>query len=173
MTENLTSSERNWAAIAHGSAILTLIIAGITGSAAVWLGLLVPLAIYLGYYKRSEYIAFHALQALTFQAAAIVLAFVGLFVGGIIIATAWIITAVLSLVIVGLLLIPVSLGITVIFAVLTLVYPFALVLYAVIGSYKSYSGEEFEYAYIGNLVRGQINWPTPEGDKSSLTHVRS
>ncbi len=173
MTENLTSSERNWAAIAHGSAVLTLIIAGITGSAAVWLGLLVPLAIYLGFYNRSEYVAFHALQALTFQAAAIILAFVGLLVGGIIIAAAWILTAGLTLVVVGLLLIPVSLGITLIFAILTLVYPFAVTAYAVIGSYKSYSGEDFEYAYIGKIVRGQVNQPLPEGDKNSLTQVPS
>ena len=131
------------------------------------------MAIYLGYYNRSEFVAFHALQALTFQTAAIVIAFGGLLVGGIIIAAAWTLTAGLTLVVVGLLLIPVSLGITVIFAVLTLVYPVAITAYAVIGSYKSYSGEEFEYAYIGKIVRGQVIRPTPEGDKNSLTQVHS
>lgn len=54
----LSSDERTMAAVAHACA-------GLFGLAFV--GLAVPLIIYLAYEGRSKYVRFHALQALVFQ----------------------------------------------------------------------------------------------------------
>ena len=54
----LSSDERTMAAVAHACA-------GLFGLAFV--GLAIPLVIYLAYEGRSRYVRFHALQALVFQ----------------------------------------------------------------------------------------------------------
>lgn len=59
----LSSDERTMAAVAHA-------VAGLLGLAFV--GLAIPLIIYLAYEGRSRYVRFHALQALVFQLVAAV-----------------------------------------------------------------------------------------------------
>src|SRR5258708_36058494 len=68
-----TQHERNWAAVAHLTAVLTLLIAISTAGLGHILGLLVPLGMYLYFSNRSRYVAYHALQATVFQAVAGVL----------------------------------------------------------------------------------------------------
>src|SRR5918911_3076642 len=82
--------ERTWSMLAHLSALLNLI-TGIGGPVAA-------LIIWLVYKDRSQRVAFHALQSLWYQVAWLVILSVG-----------WFITAILSLVLIGILLIPVML----------------------------------------------------------------
>jgi len=61
----LTSEERTWAMLAHLSALLGYIV--VLGQ------YIAPLVIYLVYRERSRFVAFHALQALYFQLALLLL----------------------------------------------------------------------------------------------------
>jgi uncharacterized Tic20 family protein len=87
----VTTEERTWALLAHLSIFLNLF-TGLLGTAAA-------LVIYLVYKDKSRYVAYQALQALIFQ-------LVFFFGGGLIIGLVWLITGLLSIVLVGLILIP-------------------------------------------------------------------
>ena len=63
-----TQYERNWASLAHLTALLTLIVGASTSGVGAVVALLVPLGMYLYFGGRSRYVAFHALQATVFQA---------------------------------------------------------------------------------------------------------
>jgi hypothetical protein len=130
-----TSQEENWAMLAHLSILLNLI----TGI----LGPVVALIIYLVYKDRSRYIAYQSLQSTIFQL--IVWVGVGLVIGAI-----WLITGILSIVLIGLLLIPFSLLAT----LFLLVVPLASLIYGVYAGIKCSHGEDFRYWLVGDWVRG-------------------
>ena len=112
--------ERTWSALAHLS-----VLAGLVG-----LMPLGALAIWLVYKDRSQRVRFHALQALWFQVAWLVILVVG-----------WFATFVLSLVVIGLLLVPVML-------VASLV-PFVHGCYA---AYRVNQGEDYRYPFIADRI---------------------
>jgi len=130
-----TSTEQNWAMLAHLSILLNLI----TGI----LGPVVALIIYLVYKDRSRYIAYQSLQSTIFQL--IVWVGVGLVIGAI-----WLITGILSIFLIGLLLIPFSLLAT----LFLLVVPLASLIYGVYAGIKCSHGEDFRYWLVGDWVRG-------------------
>jgi uncharacterized Tic20 family protein len=114
--------ERIWSMLAHLS-VLVSIITGIGG-------LIAALVIWLVYKDKSQRVAFHALQSLWYQVTWIVILFVG-----------WTITGILSLVVIGLLLIPVML--------LATFVPFVHMCYA---AYKVYQGVDYRYPVIADMV---------------------
>jgi len=114
--------ERTWSVLAHLS-----VLAGLVG--LMPLGALV---IWLVYKDRSQRVRFHALQALWYQVAWLVILVVG-----------WFVTFVLSLVVIGLLLVPVML-------VASLV-PFIHGCYA---AYRVNGGEDYRYPYIADRIDG-------------------
>jgi uncharacterized Tic20 family protein len=114
--------ERTWSVLAHLS-----VLAGLVG--LMPLGALV---IWLVYKDRSQRVRFHALQALWYQVAWLVILVVG-----------WFVTFVLSLVVIGLLLVPVML-------VASLV-PFVHGCYA---AYRVNGGEDYRYPYIADRIDG-------------------
>ena len=124
------SDEKTWAMLAH----LTILINLITG----FLGALAAFIIYMVYKDKSKYIAYQSLQSLILQ----LITWVG---GGIIIAISWTITGILSAIIVGICLIPVSI-------VLSLI-PIAAIAYGIVGAVKCNQGEDFKYWLIGDWVR--------------------
>lgn len=115
--------ERTWSMLAHLSVLLNLI-TGMLG------GPIAALVIWLVYKDRSQRVVFHALQSLWYQVAWAVILFVG-----------WFVTAVLSLAMIGLLLIPIML-------ILSLV-PFVHQCYA---AYKVSQGEDYRYPVIADMV---------------------
>ena len=125
------TEERTWAMLAH----LTVLINLFTG----WLGIGAAFIIYLVYKDRSKYVAYQAMQSVILQA----IAFVG---GGLIIASAWIITILLSMILVGLICIP--------FALIISLLPVAAIVYAIIAAVETNSGRDFKYWLIGDWVRG-------------------
>jgi uncharacterized Tic20 family protein len=152
MTIEVTPAERNWAALAHLTALLTIIVGWQTGGAGVVFMLLVPLAIYVYFRDRSTYVAFHALQATVFQALGGI-AFVALVAAGtVLLAGVWLVTALLSLVLVGLLLVPVSITLTLGVALGALALGVAVPLYPLRGAYGAYRGRPFAYPQVGRLV---------------------
>lgn len=138
--------------LAHLTALLSLLAGTLTSGLGSVVTLLVPLAMYLYFSNRSRYVAFHALQATVFQAAAaIVIVVLGALVGGTI-AVAWVVAGVLSMVLIGLLLMPVALGITIVGGGALAIAPFAAVAYALYGAYLVTEGRDFRYWLIGDAV---------------------
>ena len=131
------SEERTWAMIAHVSVLANLV----TG----FLGPVVALIIYLLFRDRSKYVAYQSLQAFLFQ-----LIWWG--AGGALIGIMWAITGLLSIVVVGVLLIPIALCLTPVF----LVMPMVALIYGVIGAIQTSQGEDFKYWGVGDWVRGTL-----------------
>lgn len=125
--------ERTWAMLAHLSVLANLI----TGI----LGPVVALVIYLMYRERSRYVAYQSFQALIFQ----LVWWIG---GGALIAIAFTVSGLLSVVIIGLLCLP--------FAMLTLLVPLAALVYGVVGAVQCSQGEDFRYWLIGDWVWGTL-----------------
>ena len=116
--------ERTWSMLAHLSVLLN-IVTGIGGPIAA-------LVIWLVYRDRSPRVSFHALQSLWYQVAWAIILFVG-----------WFVTGILSIIFIGLLLIPVML-------IATLV-PFVHQCYA---AYKVYQGVDYRYPIIADMIDG-------------------
>ena len=116
--------ERTWSMLAHLSVLLN-IVTGIGGPIAA-------LVIWLVYRDRSRRVSFHALQSLWYQVAWAVILFVG-----------WFVTGILSIIFIGLLLIPIML-------IATLV-PFVHQCYA---AYKVYQGVDYRYPVIADMIDG-------------------
>ncbi len=119
-----TSDENTWSALAHVSVFLNLV----TG----FLGPVAALVIWLMYKDKSARISFHALQSLWYQVAWLVILAVG-----------WTITFILTIVVIGFLLIPVMLVVSLL--------PFAHMGYA---AYKVYQGVDYRYPFVADLVGG-------------------
>jgi uncharacterized Tic20 family protein len=117
----LTPEERTWAMLAHLSALL--------GYVVVLGQYIAPLVIYLVYRERSRFVAFHALQALYFQLALLLL---------------WIVVFVATLV---------TCGLGAIFAVVPIVLNLVFVLMAAI---RANSGEWYELPLVGAMVRASV-----------------
>lgn len=114
--------ERTWSMIAHLSVLAGLIGLMPFGALLVW----------LIYKDKSPRVRFHAAQALWYQIAWLVILVAG-----------WIVTAILTLVVIGLLLIPVML--------IASLVPFVHGCYA---AYKVNQGVDYRYPFIADRVDG-------------------
>ena len=122
--------ERLWAALAHASILLNLVTA--------FLGVIAPLIIYLVYKDRSRYVAGQAMQAFVFQ----LVWWVG---GGILVGLAWAAVAFLTIVLVGILCVPI--------AIIVSLIPVAACIYGIVGALQAYEGREFRYWLIADWVK--------------------
>lgn len=102
------------------------------------LGILPPLIIYFAYKDRSRYVAYQSLQALIFQG-------VFFFGASILAAIAWLLSAALTFVVVGLCGIPISILLT--------LAPIAALVYAIVAAVDSYHHRDFKYWMVGDWVR--------------------
>ncbi len=130
--------ERTWSMIAHLSMLLNLV----TG----FLGPVAALAVYLMYKDRSKTVAFHAMQSFVFQ----IITWIG---GGLLIGAIWIITGLLSAVIIGLLCIPFA----VLFTVILAAVPIVGLVYSIVGAIQVNSGQPFSYWLVGDWVKGMLD----------------
>jgi len=101
--------------------------------------------IYLVYKDRSRFVAYHALQSTIFQ-------LLWWFGGGVLIGLMWAVVGVLSMLLVGILLIPFALLATLILALL----PLGALAYGVVGGIQVSQGQDFKYWLIGDWVRGTL-----------------
>lgn len=132
-----TEDERTWAMLAHISVLVNLV----TG----FLGPVAALVIYLVYKDRSRYVAYQSMQAFVFQ----LIWWVG---AGVLIGIIWAITGLLSLILIGILLIPFSILLTIGLALL----PLGALVYGVIGAVECNQGNDFQYWLVGDWVRGTL-----------------
>jgi uncharacterized protein len=121
------SEERTWAMVSHLSILANLV----TG----FLGPVIPLVVYLAFRERSRYVAFQSMQAFIFQ----LIAWVG---AGVLAAIAWTVSGVLAVILIGCLIMPLALLISII--------PLAALVYGVIGAVQTNQGQNFKYWLIGD-----------------------
>jgi uncharacterized Tic20 family protein len=156
-TGHETSPTHDWttAALAHASILLTLILA-FAGGVGALVGLGVPLVIYLSYRERSRFVNFHALQSLVYQGAGVLAYIVLVAVLAAVVGMAWAVTGLLSAVIIGLLLIPLALVITILTVILLLGAPLVWVGYGLYVAYRVYQGEDARYWLVGEWLERQV-----------------
>jgi uncharacterized protein len=117
--------ENTWSVLAHLSVLLNIV----TG----FLGPVAALVMWLVYRDRSPRVAFHALQSMWYQIAWFVILAIG-----------WTITTLLMAVLIGFLLVPVMLILTVV--------PFVHMGYA---AYRVSSGEDYRYPLVADLIQNR------------------
>ena len=131
------AEERTWSLLAHLSVLLNLV----TGFA----GPIAALVIYLVYKDRSRKVAYHALQAMIFQ-------LIWWYGGGLLIGAMWAIVGVLSAVLIGIILIPFAVLMTLVLVAL----PVGAVIYGIIGAIQVNQGQDFKYWLVGDWVRSTL-----------------
>ena len=127
------ADERTWAMVAHLSILLNLV----TG----FLGPVAALVIYFMYKDRSRYVRYHAMQSFVFQ----LIWWLG---AGLLAGITWTIAGLLAVILIGCLLMPIALVITLI--------PLAALVYGVIGAVQTNEHQDFRYWLIGDWVRGEL-----------------
>jgi hypothetical protein len=125
----ITKEESTWAMIAHLSNLVNLF----TG----FLGPVIAIVIYFSFRDRSKYISNQAMQSFIFQMLAVILC-------GVMAIFAWIVTGLLSIVIVGICLIP--------FAIILTLVPIGAMIYSIVAAIETGSGKPFQYVLIGNWI---------------------
>ena len=148
----LTRSETNWAALAHASILLTLLLGLSSGGIAVFLGPIIPALIWAGHRGKSEYVVQQARQATIFQLAGLLGLLALAIVGALLVAVGWAVSAVLVIVLVGLLLLPVMLIVTVLWVAAVVALPIVQVVYGCYAALEAYNGRPFRYLWIADLM---------------------
>ncbi len=148
----LTRSETNWAAAAHASILLTLLLGVSSGGLAAILGPIVPALIWYTHRDKSEYVVQQARQATVFQLAGILGLLALAVVGALLVAVGWAVSAVLVIVLVGLLLLPVMLIVTVLWVAAVVALPIVQVVYGCYAALEAYNGRPFRYLWVADLV---------------------
>jgi len=119
--------------LAHLSVLLNLV----SGA----LGLIAAIAIYLIYKDRSRYVAYHSLQSFFFQ----LIFWLG---AGAVAGAAWAISGALTTLLVGCLLMPIALLITLL--------PLMALVYGIVGAVQCSQGQDFRYWLVGDWVRSTL-----------------
>lgn len=105
-TLRVSEDEKLWAAVAHGSVWVTLLGGILSGGAIIPVSVFIPLVIYFLFRQKSDYIAFHALQAFVLQLIGTVGAFLLLLVGGLVWGIGMVIALLAVVLLVGFILVP-------------------------------------------------------------------
>ena len=151
-----SKEEQTWAAIAHGSALLTIAVGMATASFGSLLTLFIPLAIYFVYREKSEFVARHALQAFAAQVVGVI-GFVVLLLS---VVAVWvpllILSALLIILLVGIILFPLVLLAGLLAIGLSFLLPFGLLVYSAIAAVEAWNGHNYNYPWLGDWVDDQL-----------------
>jgi uncharacterized membrane protein len=115
------------------------------------------LVLYLSYRERSRFVAFHALQALLYQGVGVLVYLVLATVLALAVTVAWAVSGLLSVVLVGILLIPLALLITFLTAIVLVGAPLVWVVYGLYAAYEVYQGKDFHYWRLGTCVEREVD----------------
>jgi len=143
----------DWTAamLAHASALLTLVL-GVAGGVGALVGLAIPLTMYFGYRRKSRFVAFHALQSFVYQAIGVLLYLILVATSVACVTLAWTVSGLLSAVLIGVLLIPFALSLTLLMVLVLVGIPFAWLGYGLYAGYQVYQGRNFHYWAIGEWL---------------------
>ena len=148
----LTRDETNWAALAHASILLTLVLGVSTGGIAAFLGPVVPALIWYAYRDKSEYVTEQARQATIFQVAGLLGLLALVLVGAIVMVAGWVVSAVLVIVLIGIVLLLAMLIVTLAWGAAVIVLPIAQVVYGCYAALEAYNGRPFRYWWIADAI---------------------
>ena len=141
----LSREELSWAALSHASILLTLLLGLASGGLAAIFGPIVPAIIWYVFRDKSEYVVEQARQATLFQLADIVALLALGVVGGLLVTVGWTVSAVLVLVLIGLLLLPIMLLVTLLWVVAIVALPIVQVVYGCYAAIEAYNGRPVRY----------------------------
>jgi uncharacterized Tic20 family protein len=154
--EDVDANERKWAALAHASTLLTALVGLFSAGTGVLLTMFIPLLIYFSFRKRSEYVAFHALQAFAIQIIGTIGWLTLLIVGTVVWLALLLVSAFLILVLIGIALVPLVAVMYPIFLLASLALPFGMVIYSVIAFFETRNGHDYHMPYIARWVENQM-----------------
>jgi len=152
INETPSSQERNLAILAHASILITFILGVTTSGIGTLAAMLIPFFIWLIYRDRSSYVANHALQATLFQLGSFVALLVVSSIVGAILGLVWLITIVLSFILVGLILLPIAVILSVVGAIILIAVPLASLAYGLTAAWNVYTIGEFRYQWIADWL---------------------
>lgn len=147
------SEERRWATIAHASALLTFVAALFSAGALTLFTIMIPLAIYFYWRRKSEYVAFQALQAFTLQVLGTIGWMAFLVVGSVLFA---LLTVLLALTIVGLVLLIVLVPLFILLVLASFALPLGMVGFSVVAMSQTSEGKEYRLPRIGRWIDRQM-----------------
>ncbi len=101
--------------------------------------------------------AFHALQAFALQIVGTVGWLALLLVGVLVLGVAIAVSAVASVLLIGLPFLLIFVLLLVIFIPLTLALPFGMLIYAIIGAIQTYNGQNYRYPWIADWIDRQMS----------------
>lgn len=155
-TLRVSDDEKLWAAIAHASAWITILAGILSIGAVVPVSVFIPLVIYFVFRRRSDYVAFHALQAFVLQLAGTLGALALLLVGGLVWGIGLVVALLLMVILIGFILVPVwgIVGIALLLSVVAM--PIAMILFGTIAAIETYNGRDYRYPIIARWVDRQM-----------------
>jgi uncharacterized protein len=156
-TVSVSDDERLWAAVAHASAWVTALVGLVSFGFLIPLSIFIPLVIYFMFRRRSDYVAFHALQAFVLQLLGTVGAFAILMVGGVVWGVGMVVSLLAMALLVGFLLVPVWGLVGIAFAVGVIALPIAMLIYGTMAAIATYRGQDYRYPYIAQWVDRQLS----------------
>jgi uncharacterized Tic20 family protein len=148
----LTREEMNWAALAHASVLVTLLVGIVTGGLGAILGVIIPAVIWYAYRDKSEYVTEQARQATIFQLVGVLGWYALILLGLIVLALGAIVGAVLTIILVGLLVLLVVALVAVVWGAAIVVLPIAQTVYGCYAAAETYNGRPFRYRWIADLT---------------------
>ncbi len=155
-TLRVSDDERLWATVAHASVWVTALGGLFTIGAIIPVSIFLPLVIYFMFRKRSDYIAFHALQAFVIQLAGTVGAFALLTVGGLVWVLGMVIALLAMAILIGFILVPVWGIVGIVLALVVLLLPVAMVFFGTIAAIETMSGRDYRYPLVARWVDRQL-----------------
>lgn len=155
-TLRVTDEEKLWAAVAHGSIWLTLLISFVSVGTLLPVSVFIPLVVYFLFRKKSDYVAFHALQAFVLQLIGTLGAGLLLIVGGAVWAIGMFIALLAMAVLVGFILVPVWGLVGLVLLLATLLLPLAALLFGTIAAIETYNGRDYRYPLVARWVDRQL-----------------
>ncbi len=152
----VSANERKWAALAHASTLLTALVALPSAGLIVLLTMFAPLLIYFAFRQRSEYVAFHALQAFTMQLIGTIGFLFALVLGLVVWTALLILSLVLIVVAVGIVLTPVVALAALVYFLAVLLMPLGMTIYSMIAMVETWNGHNYRVPYIARWVESQM-----------------
>lgn len=154
---DLTDDERLWATIAHMSFWLTVVTAIFTEGWSVLGMAFVPLVIYFSFRDKSDFVAFHALQAFAAQVIGTLGWVVLLVIGSIVFSIAITLAGLASVVLIGIPFVIVFSLLFVVFVLAMLAVPVVVFILSLIGGINAYNGNDFRYPIIAQWIDRQVS----------------
>ncbi len=155
-TMHISDEERQWAAVAHASIWVTMLGGFLTAGFTVPVSIFAPLVIYFMYRKRSDYVAFHALQAFVLQ----LIGTVGVLTLAVVGGAAWVIGMIIAVlavfVLAGIVLVPLWGLVGIALALCIFVTPLAALLFGTMAAVQTYNRADYRYPVIATWVDRQL-----------------